>query len=122
MRTMRVTLQGGPHCGMNLHPSRDIHVVVDKRVTGKITAVVTHDQGTDSGKANNFASLTIAAPHTVAAVHHPSTLQADVAPPLADTGVSTRPYLVAGLALFGIGVALVGAARSRPRLTEVSRS
>lgn len=108
----------------NVTASRAIHAVVDKPLTGKITAAVTHDQGTDSTKANNVASIDVAAKRGAAAVHHvaePATPQADAAP-LADTGVETRPYLVAGLVLFGIGVALVGAARSKPRLTDVSSS
>lgn len=28
MRTIRATLSGGPHCGLNLHPSREVQLVV----------------------------------------------------------------------------------------------
>ena len=99
-------------------------VVVDQPVTGLITAVVTHDQGTDTVKGNNFASLDVAATgaRQVVAPVHTSKPQADTAPPLAYTGVEPKPYVAAGVALLGVGSALVGVARRKPRRTEVSKS
>jgi hypothetical protein len=50
------------------------------------------------------------------------TPQASSSEELVYTGVEPKPYLAAGVALLGVGVALVGAARRRPRLTEDNNS
>src|ERR1044072_805853 len=113
-----------------------VDIVADKPMDhAEISAVLTHDEGTDVKESDDWMSLDLkvvpraAKPvdQVVSPVHHSpggtGTTQAKSSESLAYTGVEPQPYLAAGVALLGVGVALVGASRRRkPRLTEVSNS
>ncbi|WP_133848083.1 hypothetical protein [Labedaea rhizosphaerae] len=111
-----------------------VDIVVDRPTRGNITVELTHDQNTDTNKSNNKASMAIVAKakpakhaDQVVAPRHDSgtgtqTPQASSSKELAYTGVEPKPYLAAGVALLGVGAALVGVARRRPRRTEVKSS
>jgi hypothetical protein len=110
-----------------------VDIVVDKPTTASITVELTHDQHTDTNKNNNKVDQQFVAKakqakqvdQVVAPKHNSGTgtgtPQASSSKVLAYTGVEPKPYLAAGVALLGVGAALVGVARRR-RVTEASKS
>jgi hypothetical protein len=112
-----------------------VDMVADKPLPiAEVNATLAHDEGTDTEVNDDVSAVEMvvkAKPakqvDQVVAPKHSSgtgtgTPQASPSKELAYTGVEPKPYLAAGVALLGVGVALVGVARRRPRLTEANKS